>query len=325
MKDFPIYFTFDRNYVLGACVAFHSLLKNISKEYKCHMYVLHTKLLESDCQKMKRVVDRFSNATISFINVSTYEEQLARISPKGHFSKEIFYKLVAAEVFPQYDRIVCSDVDVVFKDDLTSILSLYQEDDFYFAGVGPIENSRMDVYKKKFSDDEIRILEHEIAAGLLFMNLKKIREDNIQQRLLDYYLKNYNRFFLPEQDCIILTCWPDIKYLPMKYVVPNTFYSLDMNGREFYQGNTQFAGDNAIALKKFNDALDNPIQLHYVGFNKPWNSLFVAKQRHWMAEMVDSKCLWLYISEIPYNFIVLRIKRYNVSRFLKKLKNRLWV
>ena len=45
MKTIPIFFTFDKNYVLAAKVAIHSLIANASKEYKYELYVLHTSLI----------------------------------------------------------------------------------------------------------------------------------------------------------------------------------------------------------------------------------------------------------------------------------------
>ncbi len=39
METIPIFFTFDRYYVLAACVAFHSLLTNAAPEYQYQLYV----------------------------------------------------------------------------------------------------------------------------------------------------------------------------------------------------------------------------------------------------------------------------------------------
>ena len=45
METIPIFFTFDRYYVLAACVAFHSLLTNAAPEYQYQLYVVHTSLI----------------------------------------------------------------------------------------------------------------------------------------------------------------------------------------------------------------------------------------------------------------------------------------
>ena len=66
----------------------------------------------------------------------------------------------------------------------------------------------MPYYRKDFSTTEMEILEHEIAAGFLLINLKELRNDHKQEEIINFYVNNYPRLRLPEQDCIILTCWP---------------------------------------------------------------------------------------------------------------------
>lgn len=91
----------------------------------------------------------------------------------------------------------------------------------------------MPYYRQDFSTAEMEILEHEIAAGFLLINLKELRNDHKQEEIINFYVNNYPRLRLPEQDCIILTCWPHIKYLPIGYSLPISFYRLNMNQRDF--------------------------------------------------------------------------------------------
>lgn len=317
-REIPIFFTFDTHYVLAACVTFHSLLRHASLQCEYRLYVLHTSLTLRDQKRLQQVVSKFPNAQLQFIDVSTYDARIAQLGVKAHYSKEIFYKLIAAELFPQYDRVLCSDVDVLFTGDVSTALQLWDDEDFYFAGVGPIENSRMPLYADKFSPSEMEVLEHEVAAGFLLMNLKCIRRDNKQHELMDFYVHNYSRLLLPEQDCIILCCWPGIRYLPLAYSLPVSFYRFDMNKQSFYQGNTYFAGNKDEALHRFYHDLSHPIQVHYAGFNKPWNSIFTSHWGIWMREMWISGCLSLYLQQLPYS-LWRRCRRYNLKRFCGKV------
>ena len=52
METIPIFFTFDRYYVLAACVAFHSLLTNAAPEYQYQLYVVHTDLQPHHIQRI---------------------------------------------------------------------------------------------------------------------------------------------------------------------------------------------------------------------------------------------------------------------------------
>lgn len=200
---------------------------------------------------------------------------------------------------------------------------MFPNEKFYYAGVGPVENSRMPYYRKDFSTTEMEILEHEIAAGFLLINLKELRNDHKQEEIINFYVNNYPRLRLPEQDCIILTCWPYIKYLPIDYSLPISFYRLNMNQRDFYQGNTEFAGDKATALAKFNKGLAHPVQIHYAGFDKPWNCFRLTRRQDWIKAMKSTPGgMVLYLKSLPRN-LLMRTKRYSLKRFLRKTYKRI--
>lgn len=321
MSIIPVFFTFDRNYVVAAAVTIYSLLKKSSPKYKYELYVLHTVLTASDERKLQKIVRKFSNASLSFIDVSSYDPSGYMFPEKAHYSKEIFYKLIAADIFPLYDRIICSDVDVLFVGDISESYFLFKDQFFYFAGVGEVEsdNPRMDYYRQYFVENEIEILEKEIAAGYLLINLKAIRENKIQKKLTDFYVNNYQRLLFPEQDCIILCCWPAIRYLPLKYVVLNNYYRWDLSTLSFYQGNEYFEGDRDIAIQKFNEVLKDPVQIHYAGNLKPWNSFFIPKQNIWFRELRESGFLYEFIKSTPI-FLYQRIKKFSLKRFLSKIR-----
>lgn len=322
MKEIPIFFTFDKYYVMPAAVAFHSLLKSADKTYMYRLHVLHTGLRVSDQKLLMQVVSRFKNATLSFLDTSDFPIAGKAQKGKAHFSKEIFYKLIAAKVFPQYDRIICSDVDVIFQGDIAPSYFMYENEFFYYAGVGQIVQSRrMESYKEEFTLNEQEVLEQEIAAGYLLMNLKAIRENGMQKRLTDFYLNNYHRLKLPEQDCLILCCWPHVRQLPMEYVVCNSYYRMDTASIAFNAKNASLPKERKSMLNLFEQALSHPIQLHYVGPYKPWNSFRCPRQRYWFAMLKEAGCVLRYVASIPM-YAQQRSKRYSFRRFIRKMSQK---
>lgn len=323
MEKIPVFFTFDRNYVVAAEVAIYSMLKYASPKYEYRLYVLHTDIPEHLQEEIIRLVGKFGNASIEFIDTSSFDDDENILRSKAHFSKEIYYKLIAAEIFPQYDRIICTDVDVVFTGDISESYFMHQDKFFYFAGIGQIlESDRLKNYKDKFTTEEIEILKKEIAAGYLLMNLKAIREHSMQKKLTDYYKANYHKLCLPEQDCMILCCWPYIEYLPIKFCVGNYYYKINPDTAAFYQDNDGLPKAHEEACRLFKEALDNPVQLHYVGENKPWNSLSVIKHGVWLSFLRESGCTARFLKELP-GFIQKRIRKYSLRRFLSKVSSRL--
>lgn len=322
MQIIPVYFTFDKHYVLAAAVAIYSLLKHASRKYCYKLYVLHSDIPQRPQIKLSRLVGKFENATLEFINVSAYNSGWDQLKNKAHFSKEIFNKLIAADLFPQYDRIICSDVDVVFTGDISDSYFLYENEFFYYAGVQPIlKNQSISKYKNHFSQKEIEIIRQGISGGYLLIHLKNIRENRMQEKMVDFYQSNLHRLYLPEQDCIDLCCFPHIRYLPYKYVVCMFFYKLDMSRTEFNSDIPGFRENRPIAEQQFKESLEEAVQVHYVGSNKPWNSFFIPRWNLWMNTLIQSGYFTEYLKSLPF-FLLYRLKKYNLKRFLGKVRKR---
>ena len=319
-KEIPIFFTFDKNYVVAASVAFFSLLKHADKRYDYRLFVVHTHLSVKAQNKLHRVIARFDNATLTFVDVSTLPLEENIQQGKSHFSKEIYYKLIAADLFPQYDRILCSDVDVVFTGDIAPSYFMYPDEFFYYAGVGQIlASKRMETYgSNDFQPEELDILEQEIAAGYLLLNLKAMRQQKMQQQLSRFYQANYRRLRLPEQDCMILCCYPHVRHLPMEYVVCNTYYRTSSTEAVFYTKNRFLPTDRQEQQALYDQALQHPIQLHYVGLDKPWHSFFVPKQRLWFRILKEAGLTGSYLVAVP-SFVRQHLRRYSLKRFIKKM------
>ena len=321
MTQIPIFFTFDRNYVVPAAVAFHSLLHRAAPQYTYRLYVLYTDIPQADRQRLTRLVERTGHGTLEFIDVSAFDAEEIR-GQKGHFSKEIYYKLLAADLFPQYDRILCSDVDVVFTGDIAPSYFLYPDESFYYAGVGQVlESDRMTQYGTDFTSTELRILQKEIAAGYMLFNLKMMREYDIQHRLTEFYKANYPRLRLPEQDCLILCCYPHVRQMPLHYVVANTYYRVPPARAAFCSFSDVFPADRQEQEALYADALARPVQLHFVGADKPWNSLRVPRSSVWWSELRASGYTLYYIKALP-GIIRQKLKRYSLRRFLNKIFSR---
>lgn len=314
----PIFFTFDCQFVLAAGVALHSLLKHASTEFQYHLYVVHTSLKPKHEARLQRIVDRFPNAEISFINASQYSVPWDELHNKSHFSKEIFFKLTAAEMFPQYDRILFSDVDVIFMDDISSAFFAFPDDDFYYAGTRPIqENTNLPRYTGKFSPEEIQtISDYEISAGFMLLNLKKLRADNQQKRLTEFFWQNAFRLILPEQDCIALCLAPKLRFLDYKYVVCAAQY-FNQPDTLRYNPNNVVLQDSAEASRLYRKMLAEVVQLHYPGAGKPWNTRGCPKREEWL-EACREAGLFGYYEQLQPAFFFHKLKRYSLLRFLKK-------
>ena len=137
MEIIPVVHCFDNNYVLPAAVAFYSLLENADSKYFYKIYVLHNDITLENQEKLIKNIEKFKNSELIFIDMKNrFLDTWEKLQAKEHYSKEMFYKLLTPSIFREYEKIVLSDVDVIYLDDISKeFLNFDINENFYFAGI----------------------------------------------------------------------------------------------------------------------------------------------------------------------------------------------
>lgn len=112
------------------------------------------------------------------------------------------------QMFSQYDRILSLDIDIIVADDVSDLWD-YDLSDYYLAGVPESQ-------RQQTPDDPIYI-----NFGVVMMNLKKLREDNIAESVIENL--NRNKVDCPEQTAYNEACAHNILALSPEY--NSTVYS----------------------------------------------------------------------------------------------------
>jgi lipopolysaccharide biosynthesis glycosyltransferase len=247
---------------------------------------LHTDVSLENQRKLHEVVVKFKeHASLEFFDMQNrFEDVWDKTKIKGHYSKEGYYKFLAPSLFPQYESIVISDVDLVFLGDVSvSYFSLDAADDIYVAGVAPPGKILhiFDVYKNDFSQEEISKMV--INSAYMVYNLDKMRKDNLETSLIKCVESNYWRVRQLDQDVINLGCYPKIKFLPLENMMCNYVYDL-------YKTDEDFDNDKTFSRLELKEAMQNPIVLHYPGARKPWKDTACTKADEWLK----------YVAKTPF-------------------------
>lgn len=295
----PVIHMFNDEYVIPAAVAFLSMLSYASKDYRYKLYVMHTDITKSHQKLLAEIVSRFDNADLEYIDMHNRMDNIY-INPayKGRYTKEIFYKLLLPSIFPQYDKVILTDVDVVYQGDISKSWQLVeQNDDFYLAGVKGIRpkkdswlNNYQAEYDKEFSADEKKALT--VGAGYLIYNLKNMRKDNLETVFLDYLKQNAHKLIQPEQDVLNISCPNNKKvYLPLENTVCTYVY-------ELYK-DVSLCDDFNYSTQEIANALTFPIQIHYAGGIKPWNAPISTKSDIWFQWLAQTP----FFYDLMNNFV----------------------
>ncbi|WP_281769528.1 glycosyltransferase family 8 protein, partial [Helicobacter ailurogastricus] len=258
---------FDKNYLIPAAVALYSLFERLQKskdEGKEAAYTIHifyAGLQEADMQRLKDLAKPYGNfITLDFIDIGGFLEKFHNPFSDAflaRFSKMVLIKYILVDFFPQYDKIIWTDVDVVFLQDPTlDFIKMDAAQPVYLHAV--------------FTSEEEHALE-----GFWFCNLAYMRAHSWTQKVLECIQKRQRHLNEPD---LITFVWPnEIARLPLKYCVMPPFYE----GR-------CLDAIHPLDVPQLQESLENPIILHYCDFHgvpKPWYMPFSVKSGLWLTTL----------------------------------------
>ena len=303
MKEIPIFFTFDDNYAVPAAVAFYSLLNKAADNIFYEMFVLHSNITEENQRMLKNVVSKKGNGKLEFINTNNFlKNEWSKGNFEGHqnknqFTAETILKCFGAKFFPQYDKIIYSDVDIVVTDDISELYELDLSDN-YLAAVRGVFNKYLPNELSHFKPEHYEVLkDNYFAGGIWVLNLKKIRENNLEEKMIDIINDNTITKRWPDQDIMNIACANKVCYLPLNYI--SYPYLIDVIKEP------DFVSD--YSREELYDSIINPKIIHYAA-GKPWHNN--AKKAQIWFEIFD------YLN-LPETKI---FKNLNTNKLQKKYK-----
>lgn len=170
-----------------------------------------------------------------------------------------YLRLMLHRLLPDVDRLIYTDVDVLFRASLMGIWQTDMEGYVLAAVKGAVNLSdkwewNSDRPYWKFLAD---MRGQYINAGVTFMNLAEVRRRNLEEEW-DRWSKE--RLYYQDQDILNLTCQGAMRYLPPKY---NRLAYMEQKDYD------TFVSEGIFTEKECRDALENPVIIHYAG-DKPW-------------------------------------------------------
>lgn len=276
MKYIPVVFGIDKTYILQVFVVMHSILRNSNQQY--HFFILTKDEVAEQADELSKSLKKYYTNfcyTIQKINEQIFND--VSISNR-HIVQATFYRLLIPELIYEYEKCIYLDADIIVNNDLEELFKIDIEGS-YIAGVKDCHliSKNTTQHQKGLG---IPSVENYINAGVLLLNLKKLREDNISKKFLQQ-VKKRNKY--EDQDVLNLCCYGSIKILPIGY---NLFH--------FYKGKTiKFLFDLDYQKKEFLFNWSNPFILHMGWIYKPWLKKRYKGSKEWwnLAEVFkDSEC-----------------------------------
>lgn len=247
--------------------------------------------------------------------------------------KESNYRLLIAELLPDIERCIYLDADTLVLEDLSEMNGL-DISSFYLLGVRPryfldiVTQGYTKPHFDKFAEMIIKTVgevkyDQYIGAGVMVMNLEKMRSDQMVKKFLDK-VPVYSGPL--DQDILNACCYGNIGELPVKYCIDLN----DTSNTEWYkEKHSQIYAD----IQK---ARINPCIIHFSDKYKPWRYLGIEYETLWWKYAFDTKgvtALWQELVErnktpaTHYENEYRRIKNslsYRIGKFITFVPKKIW-
>lgn len=308
----PIVFAINNDYVKQLTVTVISILKNSSIENNFIFYIISADISDENKNIIKSL--NYLNNNIEFIFICgksilekvDLENYMRRMENYNYISIETYFRFFIADLIPQHNKILYLDADLIVMDDLQKLYNF--NIDNYIMGV--VQDMNMEVLVKtdckissglNFRQYFMNILKKQnlkyFNAGVLLLNLKKWRENNVLNELLKFCEEN-NPLEYQDQDALNAVLENNVIYLDSRY---NLFKDFD-----FYISHQ----NDKNRIKELKKCFKNPGIIHYIGENKPW----VYKEKFWYS-YEKIKEWWRYYRISPLydrkNELILKAIDYN--------------
>lgn len=319
MNKIPIVLASDRNCAAQMYITILSAISNKERDSFYDFYCLiPNKYSKRVRYQFKQLSERFSNVKITFKNMKQAFSNIDMQIP--HITTPTFYRLLIADILHQYDKVIYLDIDTIVLQDLTTLYNTNLEDN-YVAGVRAASYILNYQNNKTYYDSVgLKNMDYYINAGVMIWNLKKIRNENITKHLLQMTNNTY-RFM--DQDIINIAFYGKIKHIDFKYNVMTSYKTMFLDNPE-----TRNKLNDIYGEKTFQNALDNPVIIHYVSEQKPWNNKTLWLAKNWLYYAKKSPLKFKKIPTIQEKFVskinALKQKKivfWGASLFLEELIN----
>ena len=126
-----------------------------------------------------------------------------------------YYRLLLAEILPFLNRIIYLDGDTIALIDLSELINLNMDNKIIMGFIDDGYNYT-NIYGIKTSSKYI-------TAGVLLINLKSMRNENITDKFMDFIQKNIKLLIQEDQTVINIVLHERIGILPPKYGIWSFF------------------------------------------------------------------------------------------------------
>ena len=296
----------DNGYVMPTSVAIQSMISNRADSDHLIIHIIGDKL--TDDNKSKLASQACKDVDLKFIETdssrySGLEKSYSKVS------KASLIKFSIPELIPDVDKAIYIDGDVIVLKSLEPLYSIEIGDKYaVVVSDGPKKNVPGGKRHAYYGDPEY------FNSGMMVLNLRKMRSENLSQKLIDFRLNEYNYFM--DQDAFNRIFGENVIHVGVEYDFMLHLISYRNPGYSIRQLVEFYNISNYNSIDKL---FRNVVILHYT-FEKPWKYFDIPFNEIWMEHFYNSPFKETELNRSSFTTTqIFDTKTYTFSRILSKI------
>ena len=267
-KNIAIEMTATDSIIPYCAIALESLVDNSNPAYNYDILILHTEVSDKSQEKLIKSFSGYTNVSIRFYNLYSEIESL-ELHAIMHIPIQSALRLFMPDIFPNYERILHLDADIIVCDDIAKLYNIEMGDclvaathDADFCGQYKMDLNEIKDYTHKVLKIDNPYNQY-FQAGVVLFNIAEMRRTFWGKELIIDCVEKKYRYF--DQDTLNYNCLGRVKFIDTAWNVMT-----DCGGSRI---NDVIRKGPARIYDDYMKARKEPKIIHYAGFEKPWDAV----------------------------------------------------
>lgn len=221
---------------------------------------------------IESLYEQYDFLNITFIYM---DDRYKKVEPIRYLNQNAYYRLSLGELLPHLNRIIYLDCDLIVYKDLTNLFNLNFNGYLMLSRKTPVKIAKL----------------YQINSGVLLLNLKKMREINLEKSVLNIIYSGFKSIVF-DQGLLIKYYLNKIGYLEEKYNVPSV-------------------GLKPLINHYLNKSLNNKTEDLLYALRYPTIRHFNGPKKS--QYFIDSKDWWYFASKSKYYQLLLNYRNQKIK------------
>mgnify|MGYP004533176811 CR=1 FL=1 len=287
-NNIPIFLASNDKYAPFVATTIASVCYN-TKSF-CEFYILDSGISNLNKERIELLKEKFNNFSIEYLSIDLSKFAGFKLLP--HISLDAYSRFFIPVLKPELDKVIYLDVDVSVLGDIKELYNVNLED-FYLGAISEYYFIKQQEALAEKLDIEYNDEKQFFNSGILLINSKKWRENDITQKLFEIQNKYNSVLDWGDQDVLIKQFYKD-------YLVLDSKFNL-LSGQIIYK--SEFSTE---VEKMVDNAIKNPIIRHFETPNKPW----LTNKNFYSGDLQNFDDFWFFAKMTDF-YEILKFKYFN--------------